>query len=943
MRRIALFCALCASLTAAVFGATAGAMPSPSTMLARAVVKRKSTAVHRTKKAGRRHSTLNVAAATSSAGDPVLFGDRAIESGLDSNVAGWPEAFPFADANTGSVSSITVYVDSHNRATTLIAGLYSDNDGKPGSLLSTGSLTSPKAASWNRVPVSSAAVQSGNTYWIAILGRGGTLYFRDRNGGSCRSQNATQMTLRALTSSWSPGPSYPTCALSAVVGGTLTPQPTTSTTTTTSTANLPPLLTPVNALPPTISGTPTDGQTLNASTGTWLNSPTAYAYQWQDCDSSGANCASIATGTSSSYTLADSDIGHTIRVVVTASNSAGSGSGTSSQTAAVAAPPAPTNTAGPTVSGAPVQGQALSTSTGSWTNNPESYSYAWQDCNSSGASCTNISGAASSSYALVSHDVGHTIRAVVTATNAGGAGSGTSTQTAVVTTPPTAPTNSGLPQVSGTPTQGDTLTTNNGSWNGNPTGYTYAWEDCNTSGASCTTIAHATSSSYTLAASDVGDTIRSVVTASNGAGSSSPASSAQTTVVQAAATPPPAMKSAPTVTGTPTQGDTLTTSNGSWTGSPTYTYAWQDCNSSGADCSNIAGATSSSYTLQASDVNDMVAAVVTATNSGGSANGSSAAVGPVASSGGGGGGGGTVPCALTHAAGADPTNSCWATHTGVQGATGYTEAQIKANPSAVGFTKYNGDMVITASNTTISHEWINGCVEIADGANNTTITDSLITPNGDTCSGDNAGGSAINTGQGANIGKNTLIEDTTVDGGTTPNGDNSAGMTVDAGEVLRVNISGFTRMLLSDSNTAQYPALFQDDYVHSPSGCVHDDGTWFDSSSYVTLEHSYVLMGDPAGSGCTTAALSGGSDYGPQDHVTYDSNYADGADGENVHTGCGSTYMTITNNAIDNGAAKDASDGGYQSLTGNAWSGNYSVDDNTGANRGSWGPFAASC
>jgi hypothetical protein len=280
-----------------------------------------------------------------------------------------------------------------------------------------------------------------------------------------------------------------------------------------------------------------------------------------------------------------------------------------------------------------------------------------------------------------------------------------------------------------------------------------------------------------------------------------------------------------------------------------------------------------------------------------------------------------VPCPLTHAAGADPNDSCWATHTGVQGATGHTEAQIEANPAAVGFTKHNGDLIITAPNTTIDHMWIVGCVQISNGADNTIIEDSLITPNGNGCSGDDAGGSAINTGQGPKIAKYTLIEDTTVDNGTTHYGTNSAGITVDAGAVVRVNVSGFTRALLSDSNTAQNPALFKDDYAHQFSGCVHDDGTWFDSSSYVSFEHGYVLMGDVHGSGCTTAALSGGADYGPQDHVVYDNSYAEGVDGEDIHAGCGSAHSAFTNNVLSKNA-KDYGSGFQANGTGNNWAKN---------------------
>jgi hypothetical protein len=95
---------------------------------------------------------------------------------------------------------------------------------------------------------------------------------------------------------------------------------------------------PVNTSPPTVSGTPQDGQTLTASTGSWSGTqPITYGYEWQRCDSGGANCAPIAGATGPTYLATSADVGRTLRVVVTATNSAGSASATSAATTVVQA------------------------------------------------------------------------------------------------------------------------------------------------------------------------------------------------------------------------------------------------------------------------------------------------------------------------------------------------------------------------------------------------------------------------------------------------------------------------------------------------------------------------------------------------------------------------------------------------------------------------------
>jgi hypothetical protein len=70
------------------------------------------------------------------------------------------------------------------------------------------------------------------------------------------------------------------------------------------------------------------------SSGVWLNNPTSFSYQWEDCDSGGANCSNNS-GTASSYVVVSGDAGHTIRVVVTAHGASGDATQTSTPTGMV--------------------------------------------------------------------------------------------------------------------------------------------------------------------------------------------------------------------------------------------------------------------------------------------------------------------------------------------------------------------------------------------------------------------------------------------------------------------------------------------------------------------------------------------------------------------------------------------------------------------------------
>jgi hypothetical protein len=75
----------------------------------------------------------------------------------------------------------------------------------------------------------------------------------------------------------------------------------------------------------------------------------------------------------------------------------------------------------------------------------------------------------------------------------------------------------------------------------------------------------------------------------------------------------------PTVSGTAQVGQTLTATSGTWSGSPTsFDYRWQHCDQAGSSCSDIPGATASTYTLTDADAANGIRVAVTAHNSAGS-------------------------------------------------------------------------------------------------------------------------------------------------------------------------------------------------------------------------------------------------------------------------------------------------------------------------------------
>jgi hypothetical protein len=278
----------------------------------------------------------------------------------------------------------------------------------------------------------------------------------------------------------------------------------------------------------------------------------------------------------------------------------------------------------PGVSGIALQGQTLVTTNGTWSPTGSSYAYQWQRSSDGGSTWSAITGATGASYILASADIGDSLRVAVTAMTASGQRAAISVAVGPVLSG--APHDTAAPTITGPGRQVQALSASAGAWNPAGASYAYQWQRSTNGGSTWTNILGATGATYALTVVDIGADVQVIITATNSSGQATATSAAVGPVRSGA----PYNTAAPRITGTARQGRALSASTGAW--SPTaasYAYQWQRCD---PGCSNIRGATRSSYMLHAADVRARVRVLVTASNSDGSALATASEVGPIAPS-----------------------------------------------------------------------------------------------------------------------------------------------------------------------------------------------------------------------------------------------------------------------------------------------------------------------
>ena len=284
---------------------------------------------------------------------------------------------------------------------------------------------------------------------------------------------------------------------------------------------------------PTITGTAQVGETLTADTSGISDADglenAAFSYQWT------ADDADIDGATTPTYEPTDDDAGKTIKVRVSLTDDAGNEEIlTSEATAAVADKPNTPATGAPTIGGTAQVGETLTADTSGISDadglDNAAFSYQWL------ADDTNIQGAANSTYTLAESDVGKAIKVKVSFTDdAGNDESLTSAATGAVAATANSPA-TGLPTISGTAQVGETLTADTSGIADEDgldnAAFAYQWvaDDADIQGA--------TNSTYTLADSEEGKTVKVRATFTDDDGHEETLTSAATAAVTYAAGPP---------------------------------------------------------------------------------------------------------------------------------------------------------------------------------------------------------------------------------------------------------------------------------------------------------------------------------------------------------------------------------------------------------------------
>jgi VCBS repeat-containing protein len=333
----------------------------------------------------------------------------------------------------------------------------------------------------------------------------------------------------------------------------------------------------------TISGTPSDGETLTASNDlTDADGMGEVTYQWL------RNGEVIEGATGSTYLLTQDDVGADISVRASYTDGQGTPESVDSNAVAIGN----TNdlpTGGVTISGTPAEGETLTASNDlADEDGMGDVTYQWL------RDGEVIEGATGSTYQLGESDIGAEISVIASYTDGQGTEESATSNTLLIANVNDEPT--GGVTISGTPSEGETLTASNDLDDADGMGdVTYQWL------RDGQVIDGATGATYDLGSDDIGTEISVVASYTDGQGTLESVGSDALTVAGVNSAP----EGAVTLSGFPVEGETLTASNtlSDADGMGEVTYQWL------RDGEVIEGASGETYVVGAGDFGSEISVV----------------------------------------------------------------------------------------------------------------------------------------------------------------------------------------------------------------------------------------------------------------------------------------------------------------------------------------------
>ena len=316
-------------------------------------------------------------------------------------------------------------------------------------------------------------------------------------------------------------------------------------------------------------------------------------WQWASSEISTSGWLDIPGATSSTYTAADADVGNFLRA--TASYDDGDGTDKSAEAVTTSAVLEDDDGEVTLSSTAPSVGETVTATLTDPDDRVTRVSWQWASSSTGTSNWTNIAGATSETYTVVSGNLNNYLRATVVYDDAAGPGKSAE----AVTTAAVAEDDDGSVTLSPTgPSDGDLVTATLTDPDGGVTGITWTWASSSNGTTGWTNILNATSATYTPITTDVGRYLRATVTYTDAVG---PGKSAEA-VTAAAVTADDDGRV--TLSDTmPTVGDTVTARivdpDGGVTGE---SWQWAISPNGTSNWVLLLNATSSSYTPTAANV-----------------------------------------------------------------------------------------------------------------------------------------------------------------------------------------------------------------------------------------------------------------------------------------------------------------------------------------------------